>query len=86
MDYLVQLLETDAFKDNTIDTSWLDGIIREKSVSTELDPHVTVSAAAIYRAYTMTKAAEESMVESLGMGQLGECGCERDGGGVTWRA
>jgi hypothetical protein len=51
VDYLVQLLETDAFKTNKIDTAWLDGIIREKSVSTELDPHVTVACAAIYRAF-----------------------------------
>jgi biotin carboxylase len=32
VEYLVQLLETPAFKENTIDTSWLDGLIREKSV------------------------------------------------------
>lgn len=51
VDYLVQLLETEAFKTNKIDTAWLDGIIREKSVSTELDPHVTVACAAIYRAF-----------------------------------
>jgi len=71
VDYLVQLLETQEFKDNTIDTSWLDGIIREKSVSTELDPHVTVAAAAIYRSYAQVQAGEAGMIESLGMGQLG---------------
>lgn len=32
VEYLVQLLETKAFKENTIDTSWLDGLIREKAV------------------------------------------------------
>ena len=31
VEYLVELLETDDFKDNTIHTGWLDGIIREKS-------------------------------------------------------
>ena len=30
VEYLVQLLETDEFKQNTIDTSWLDGLIKEK--------------------------------------------------------
>lgn len=30
VEYLVQLLETDEFKKNEIDTSWLDGLIREK--------------------------------------------------------
>jgi acetyl-CoA carboxylase/biotin carboxylase 1 len=28
VEYLIKLLETPEFKDNTIDTSWLDGIIR----------------------------------------------------------
>ena len=32
VEYLGELLETDAFKENTIDTAWLDGIIAEKSV------------------------------------------------------
>ena len=30
VEYLIKLLETKEFKDNTIDTSWLDGIIRGK--------------------------------------------------------
>lgn len=30
VEYLVQLLETPEFKDNTIDTSWLDGLIAAK--------------------------------------------------------
>lgn len=30
VEYLVQLLETGEFKENNIDTSWLDGLIREK--------------------------------------------------------
>lgn len=37
VEYLVQLLETPEFKENTIDTSWLDGLIKEKvSISTLL--------------------------------------------------
>jgi len=39
VEYLVQLLETKAFKENTIDTSWLDGLIREKSVYIEVSDH-----------------------------------------------
>lgn len=30
VEYLVQLLETPEFKENTIDTSWLDGLIAAK--------------------------------------------------------
>ena len=36
VEYLIKLLETEAFKENTIDTSWLDGLIREKSVSVQV--------------------------------------------------
>jgi acetyl-CoA carboxylase/biotin carboxylase 1 len=37
VEYLVQLLETKEFIENTIDTSWLDGIIKEKSVQIEVE-------------------------------------------------
>jgi acetyl-CoA carboxylase/biotin carboxylase 1 len=40
VEYLGELLETEAFKDNTIDTAWLDGIIKEKSVAVEVEPQV----------------------------------------------
>merc|ERR1712176_861677 len=36
VEYLVQLLETDEFIENTIDTAWLDGIIKEKSVQKDI--------------------------------------------------
>ena len=39
VDYLVQLLETEAFKENTIDTSWLDGLLKEKNEVNELTAH-----------------------------------------------
>jgi hypothetical protein len=39
VEYLVQLLETPAFKENTIDTSWLDGLIKEKAVGWKLEAH-----------------------------------------------
>ena len=53
VEYLVQLLETKAFKENTIDTSWLDGLIREKSVYVEVGilpsrPHITVGYSCVY--------------------------------------
>ena len=51
VEYLVQLLETKEFIENTIDTSWLDGIIREKSVKVEQPDDLTVTSAAIFRAF-----------------------------------
>merc|ERR1740138_535119 len=70
VDYLVQLLETDEFKQNNIDTSWLDGLIKEKSVSTELDPHTTVAGAAVYQAFSYAKQQEAEHIEALSKGQL----------------
>ena len=62
MEYLVQLLETDAFKQNTIDTSWLDGILKEKSVSIEKPAHLVVTSAAILKAYEHVKTESEAVI------------------------
>lgn len=70
VEYLVQLLETDEFKENTIDTSWLDGIIREKSVYVEQPPHLVVASAAILRAHEHVKTQSEEVKESFRKGQV----------------
>eukprot|EP00543_Licmophora_paradoxa_P006771 CAMPEP_0202445904 /NCGR_PEP_ID=MMETSP1360-20130828/4612_1 /ASSEMBLY_ACC=CAM_ASM_000848 /TAXON_ID=515479 /ORGANISM="Licmophora paradoxa, Strain CCMP2313" /LENGTH=2079 /DNA_ID=CAMNT_0049062311 /DNA_START=41 /DNA_END=6280 /DNA_ORIENTATION=+ len=70
VEYLVQLLETDAFIDNTIDTSWLDGLIREKSVQIEKPPHLVVTAAAVFRAFQHVKSETEAVMESFRKGQV----------------
>ncbi len=70
VEYLVKLLETDAFKENTIDTSWLDGLIREKSVSVEVPPHLLVVAAAVFKASDHVKTATGKVKESFSKGQL----------------
>ena len=70
VEYLIQLLETDEFKHNTIDTSWLDGIIREKSVYVEQPPHLVVVSAAIFRAHEHVKNESEEVNESFRKGQV----------------
>ena len=70
VEYLVQLLETDAFKQNTIDTAWLDGIIKEKSFYVEQPPHLVVSSAAILKAYQHIKTESENVIESFCKGQV----------------
>uniref|UniRef100_A0A7R9U720 Acetyl-CoA carboxylase n=1 Tax=Pinguiococcus pyrenoidosus TaxID=172671 RepID=A0A7R9U720_9STRA len=72
VEYLAQLLETDAFKQNTIDTSWLDGIIREKSVKVQelLDDEDIVVGAVVARAYAHIQDDEQSMLENLQKGQV----------------
>jgi len=74
VEYLVQLLETDAFKQNTIDTAWLDGILKEKSVSVETPPHLVVSSAAILKAYQHVRDESESVKESFRKGQVSTSG------------
>lgn len=56
IEYLVKLLETDDFKQNTIDTAWLDGLIKEKSVQVDLPVHLTVVSAAVFKAFEHVKA------------------------------
>lgn len=71
VEYLVKLLETEDFKKNTIDTSWLDGIIAEKSVGVELPSHQVVVAAAVFKAFEHVKTATEEVLESFRKGQTG---------------
>lgn len=77
VEYLVQLLETKAFKENTIDTSWLDGLIREKSVQIEKPPHLVVTSAAVYRAFMHVKTETEAIKEALRKGQVSTTGIPR---------
>ena len=70
VEYLGELLETQDFKDNTIDTAWLDGILKEKSVSVEIEPQSAVINAAVYRAYNQIQGAINGFQENLAKGQL----------------
>lgn len=71
VEYLVQLLEMDAFKKNTIDTSWLDGLIKEKSVQVEKPTHLVVLSAAIFKAFQHVKTESDIIKESFQKGQVG---------------
>jgi len=77
VEYLVQLLETKAFKDNDIDTSWLDGIIKAKAIAMKEDPHTIVASAILYRAFRMVKSEESSFKEFWQKGQTATQGVER---------
>jgi len=74
VEYLVQLLEMDAFKENTIDTAWLDGLIKEKSVQVEKPQHFVVASAAIFKAFEHVKTETQNIVESFQKGQVGTGG------------
>ncbi|MAI24934.1 MAG: hypothetical protein CMN75_02780, partial [Spirochaeta sp.] len=70
VEYLVQLLETDDFKSNNIDTSWLDGILAAKSINTHVDDSVVVASAALFRAHEACKAARSEFESALERGQF----------------
>ena len=77
VEYLVQLLETEDFKANSIDTSWLDGIIKAKSIAMKEDPHSIVASAVLYRAFKMVKTEEAAFKEFWQKGQTATQGIAR---------
>ncbi|KAL1495877.1 hypothetical protein AB1Y20_014521 [Prymnesium parvum] len=70
VEYLGELLETDEFKRNDIDTAWLDGILASKSVSVVVDPQSAVINAAVYRAYKNVQSQISEFKTNLEKGQL----------------
>eukprot|EP00958_Prasinococcus_capsulatus_P024488 scaffold3827_cov394-Prasinococcus_capsulatus_cf.AAC.7 len=69
VEYLAQLLETEEFKNNTIDTSWLDGLIAAKGFTVSHDPHLVVASAILYRAHCRYKEKLASLSEAWSKGQ-----------------
>ena len=63
-------LETKEFIENTIDTAWLDGIIKEQSVKIDIPPHLVVVLAAIHRAFQHVCGRTEDLKESFRKGQV----------------
>ncbi|CAK9116028.1 unnamed protein product, partial [Durusdinium trenchii] len=56
IEYLVELLGTKAFRLNTIDTSWLDGLLRERAVKVKYEKLDVVFYAAVLRAVRQFEA------------------------------
>lgn len=74
VEYLVQLLETKEFIENTIDTSWLDGIIKAQSVKKVIEPHLVVVSAAVHKAFQHVRDVTEQVIESFRKGQVSVAG------------
>jgi acetyl-CoA carboxylase / biotin carboxylase 1 len=60
VEYLIKLLETPAFEDNTITTAWLDQLISNKLTAERPDPMLAVLAGAVTKAHL---ASEECIAE-----------------------
>ena len=70
VEYLIKLLETPAFEENTITTGWLDELISKKLTAERPDPIVAVVCGAVTKAHI---ASENCMIEyrnSLEKGQV----------------
>lgn len=70
VDYLVDLVETNEYKNNTIDTSWLDRLIAEKLIKASVQSLDVVFFATIYRAFELVKKRCQEMVASMEKKQL----------------
>lgn len=70
VEYLIKLLEMEAFRKNNIDTSWLDSLIAEKVVAEKPPTDVAVIIGAVCRAHTHFTEKAESFAECLQRGQL----------------
>eukprot|EP00931_Biecheleriopsis_adriatica_P052507 TRINITY_DN3055_c0_g1_i3.p1 TRINITY_DN3055_c0_g1~~TRINITY_DN3055_c0_g1_i3.p1 ORF type:complete len:2157 (-),score=543.39 TRINITY_DN3055_c0_g1_i3:77-6547(-) len=71
VEYLVELLSTEAFIKNTIDTSWLDGLLKNKSVAVKYNTFDIVYYAAIFRAVETLRTWEKELLQALEKSQLG---------------
>ncbi|KAI4228452.1 MAG: hypothetical protein L6R36_001643 [Xanthoria steineri] len=70
VEYLIKLLETAAFEDNTITTGWLDELISKKLTAERPDPMLAVVCGAVTRAHVASEACIAEYRKGLEKGQV----------------
>ncbi|KAF2464339.1 uncharacterized protein BDR25DRAFT_272060 [Lindgomyces ingoldianus] len=70
VEYLIKLLETPAFEDNTITTGWLDELISKKLTAERPDPMIAVICGAVTKAHIASDACMNEYRISLEKGQV----------------
>ncbi|KAI5281935.1 acetyl-coenzyme-A carboxylase, partial [Ascosphaera aggregata] len=70
VEYLIKLLETPAFEDNTITTGWLDELISNKLTAERPDCMTAVICGAVARAYLASEACWAEYRKGLEKGQV----------------
>ncbi|GAB5367517.1 hypothetical protein AAMO2058_001237200 [Amorphochlora amoebiformis] len=72
VEYLCHILETNDFKDNQVSTTWLERIMRNKSISDigKLPAPLVVTLGALYKAWTASSEARISYLDCLERGQV----------------
>lgn len=70
VEYLIKLLETPAFEDNTITTGWLDELITKKLTAERPDPTLAVVCGAVARAHVASEQVMTEYRNSIDKGQV----------------
>ena len=70
VEYLIKLLETEDFEENTITTGWLDDLISTKMTAKKPDPILAVICGAATKAFIASEAARQDYINSLTRGQV----------------
>jgi len=70
VEYLIKLLETPAFEENTITTGWLDELISKKLTAERPDPMVAVICGAVTKAHVASDICMTEYRTSLEKGQV----------------
>ena len=70
VEYLIKLLETPAFEDNTITTGWLDELISKRLTAERPDPMIAVISGAVTKAFAASEACISEYKTSLEKGQV----------------
>ena len=70
VEYLIKLLETPAFEENTITTGWLDTLISNKLTAERPDPILAVVCGAVTKAHLESEACLREFRAALEKGQI----------------
>lgn len=70
VEYLIKLLETPDFEDNTITTGWLDELITKKLTAERPDPITAVVCGAATKAHILSEEDRTQYIQSLEKGQV----------------
>lgn len=70
VEYLIKLLETPDFEDNTITTGWLDELITKRLTAERPDPVLAVLCGAATKAYIASREDKAEYINSLERGQV----------------
>src|SRR6201996_7070790 len=70
IEYLIKLLETPAFEDNTITTGWLDQLITKKLTADRPDQMLAILAGAVTKAHIASEACIAEYRKGLEKGQV----------------